>query len=68
MLIGYPTHAADLAALSASLARAAEANRARRALLLGRVPGDLPTGAALGRSQARVGLAGNAASLWARAT
>lgn len=57
-----PTHAADLAALSASLARAAEANRARRALLLGRAPADLLTGAVhWGEVRPEWGLAGNAA-------
>ena len=56
------SHAADLAALADSLARAGAANRARRAHLLGRTPPDLLTGAVhWGEVRPEWGLAGNAA-------
>ncbi|MBC2669684.1 DUF2309 domain-containing protein [Novosphingobium piscinae] len=58
------SHAADLAALEAALERAAAANRARRAPLLGRSPEDLLTGAVhWGEVRPEWGLAGNAAFL-----
>lgn len=56
------SHAADLAALEASLAHAGAANRERRAALLGRSAKDLLTGAAhWGEVRPEWGLAGNAA-------
>jgi uncharacterized protein YbcC (UPF0753/DUF2309 family) len=57
-----PSHSGDLAALTASLSRAGEANRARRATLLGRTTDDLLTGAMhWGEVRPEWGLAGNAA-------
>ena len=56
------SHAADLAALEAALARAGAANRAARAATLGRTGADLITGAAhWGEVRPEWGLAGNAA-------
>lgn len=56
------SHRADLAALQAALARAGEANRQRRAALLGRTADDLLTGAVhWGEVRPEWGLAGNAA-------
>ena len=58
------SHAADLAALEASLARAGAANRQHRATLLGRSAEDLLTGAVhWGEVRPEWGLAGNAAFL-----
>ncbi len=55
------SHRDDLAALAASLSRAGEANRQRRAALLGRSADDLLTGAAhWGEVRPEWGLAGNA--------
>lgn len=56
------SHAADLAALTFSLAEAGKANRERRAALLGRTADDLLIGAAhWGEVRPEWGLAGNAA-------
>ena len=58
------SHTAALARLEADLARAGEANRQRRAQLLGRTPQDLLTGAIhWGEVRPEWGLAGNAAFL-----
>jgi uncharacterized protein YbcC (UPF0753/DUF2309 family) len=57
-------HRAELAVLEQDLAAAGQANRQRRAALLGRTPGDLLTGAAhWGEIRPEWGLAGNAAFL-----
>lgn len=56
------SHRADLEALTASLAKAGQANRQRRAVLLGRTADDLLTGALhWGEVRPEWGLAGNAA-------